>query len=311
MKISLLLLLLILCCSPSLFAKPKKYEMPRTEVISLEDKATGGQYELYIKLPEVYLSETKAMVASQSKNSSSDGNNSSDEGRPPTRYPVIYTTDAVWHFDLLSGTTEFLMPDVILVGISWQKNMPEDIDYGHRKAFASRFKDYSFVAHQNPDIQAKYQFGQASKHLSFIQNEVIRYVESHYRAAPDARAYLGYSMGAEFGAYMLVEAPTTFNYYLLGSPSLDESSLKFLNKLSADKSTKSEKANTSVFVSIGELEKSSMAFTNDFVALLKRGKKLGLSTSGLNIIENADHGTAVPETFSSSITWFRQQLAEQ
>ena len=76
----------------------KLYEMPGTEVVKMERLKGGEEYELYVKVPDSYSEKT--------------GMN----------YPVIYFTDAVWHIEILSAATAFLMEDVILVGISWQKS---------------------------------------------------------------------------------------------------------------------------------------------------------------------------------------------
>ena len=114
------------------------YEMPRTHVVPIKDSKEDRQYELYIKLPEDYAENTEES------------------------YPVIYTTDAEVHMDMLSGATEFLMPNVILVGISYQKDHPEE------RESASRFRDYSVTEYGNPEIQARFQGGQASHHLSLI-----------------------------------------------------------------------------------------------------------------------------------------------
>lgn len=273
----------------SALATPSPYPMPRTQAIPITDKVTGGQYTLYIKVPEEY--ET-------------------NKDTPLKHYPVIYTTDAQWHMDLLSGVTAFLMPDVILVGVSWQHNMPSDIVYGHRRPFASRFKDYSFVAHDNPDVQAKYHFGQADKHIRFLQDDIIPYVEQHYRTMPDKRAYLGYSMGAEFGAYIMLNAPTTFRYYVLGSPSLDDTSFKFLKALTVSPSTK-QTVTTDAFVSIGELETTRMALTKDFVALLEAKATRGISVNGLHIMKDSDHTSAVPETFSRGVKWLEASIMQR
>ena len=280
------------------FAASAPYEMPRTHAHPIENKATGGHYTLYIKLPDTYHTKTE------------ESDQALSDVKPLKHYPVIYTTDAVWHMDLLSGVTEFLLPDVILVGISWQHNMPTDIDYGERRAFASRFKDYSFVPHDKPDIQAKYQFGQGDKHLRFIQQDIIPYIEEHYRTLPDERAYLGYSMGAEFGGFMLLSAPNTFNYYLLGSPSLDTTSLSFLKALKYEASTQNL-INTDVFVSIGELETTRMALTNEFVELLEHYKAQGVSVEQLSVISDSDHTSAVPDTFSQGIRWLGAKLTEK
>ena len=73
------------------------FELPKIQVVPITDTNANRQYELYIKLPEAY----------------SENNDKS--------YPVIYTTDAMWHMEMLSGSTEYMLEDVILVGISWQK----------------------------------------------------------------------------------------------------------------------------------------------------------------------------------------------
>lgn len=257
------------------------YEMPRTQVVPIKAGAADKQYELYIKLPEDYADNTDK------------------------KYPVIYTTDAVWHMDLLSGSTEYLMPNVILVGISWQQ------DGGDEEAHKSRARDYTLYPSSDPERQAKNRHGQAANHLSFIRDNVIKYVESHYRADPGERTYLGYSLGAAFGAYILFSEPGTFKHYILGSPALGERSLKYIDELEAKMAPKQQGLGANVFVSIGELEKSErMVHTKDFITVLQRRSQAGLRLAGLEIIEGSDHGTAVPETFSRGIKWLSQLTSE-
>ena len=55
--------------------------------------------------------------------------------------PVLYFTDAMWHIEILSASTEYMLEDVILVGISWEKNLKGEL--GKLGAHASRFRDYS------------------------------------------------------------------------------------------------------------------------------------------------------------------------
>lgn len=102
--------LLILTCTLSLntvFAQennvsddtPKAYEMPRTQVIPINNSETNAQDTLYIKLPEGY------------------------EESNDIEYPVIYFTHPAQHIEILSALTENLIEDVILVGITFQKGM--------------------------------------------------------------------------------------------------------------------------------------------------------------------------------------------
>ncbi len=258
------------------------YAMPRTQVVPIKDEAHDRQYELYVKLPEDY------------------------ENDPDKAYPVIYTTDAEWHMDLLSGATEYLMPGSKLVGISWQTDLGDE-RLGDRQKFASRFRDYSVVESDNADSQAKYNFGQAAKFLAFVRDQVIPYVESHFRTPPGEGAYLGYSLGGQFGAYVLLAAPHTFKHYILGSPSFGEASISYIDVLEAEtapgKMQEQKELKARVFVSIGELEKDRMAATTELMSVLRRRSGTGLSVTGLEIIEDSDHGTAVPETFVRGIKW--------
>lgn len=77
----------------------KAYEMPRTQVIPINNSETKAQDTLYIKLPEGYVENNDI------------------------EYPVIYFTHPVQHIEILSAATENLIEDVILVGVTWQKGM--------------------------------------------------------------------------------------------------------------------------------------------------------------------------------------------
>ncbi|WP_108812119.1 alpha/beta hydrolase-fold protein [Sphingorhabdus sp. Alg231-15] len=250
----------------------KPYEMPRTQVVPILDTKSDRQYELYIKLPEDY------------------GKN------PDQKHPVIYTVDAKWHMDMLSGSTEYLMPNVILVGISWQKDLDEEREH------VSRFRDYSLVERAG----SKNPRGQASNHLSFIRDDIVKFVETNYRADPDERTFFGYSLGVQLGAYILFAQPDTFKNYIFGSPAFSERSGKYIDELEAKMAPRQPILNANVFVSLGELEESEMGTVEDFVSVLQRRSQSGLKLTGLEIIEDSDHGAAFPATAIRSIKWLSQ-----
>lgn len=254
----------------------RPYEIPRTKVAPIRDSKTDRQYELYIKLPERYADNTD------------------------TEYPVIYTTDAVWHFDMLSGATEYLMSDVILVGISWQKGLEDE------REFVSRFRDYTVVKSETAEVPT----GEAGNHLSFIRDDVIKYVENTYRTNPDERTYFGYSLGGAFGAYVLLAEPDTFKNYILGSPALGERSAEYIDELEANTAPQQQELNANVFVSIGELEESEMELTENLLSVLQRRSQSGLMITGLEIIEDSDHGGAFPQTVIRSVKWLSQLNGE-
>lgn len=243
------------------------FEIPGTQVVPIKNTESGDQYELYIKLPDSYDKEKD------------------------TQYPVLYFTDAVWHIELLSASTAFLMENVILVGISWQTDLQDE------RPYVSRFRDYTVIKSSNAEHQKKYQFGQANKHLDFIRNDVIPFVESRYTTNPKDRSYFGYSAGGLFGAYTLMAKPDTFKNYILGSPSL-QGDIPYLETLKASEQG-SEKAN--VFITYGSLEDKLGEHAERFIDLLKKNQ--GESININKKIIKGSHQTAFPLTSVRSITW--------
>ena len=209
------------------------FESPQIRVVPIEDTQTERNYELYIELPEDYAEN------------------------PNKKYPVLYYTDAMWHLEMLSGATEFILEDVILVGISWQLDIDQAL-IDERGAHVSRFRDYSMSPHSNPEIQKRYQLGHAKTHLDFIRNDVITYVDKTYRTDPNSRTYFGYSLSGEFGAYILMTQPDTFNNYIIGSPTV-RGEIEHLTELNNqfgpyESSNRNSSLNANVFIAYGSLE---------------------------------------------------------
>ena len=246
----------------------KSLELPRIKVVPIQDSLSGRQYELYIKLPEGY-PENK-----------------------DKKYPVLYTTDAMWHIEILSAATEFLLEETILVGISWQKNTENAEEH------YSRFRDYTFTKSKS----AKNPTGEASNHLTFIRNDVFKFVENHYRTAPNQRTYFGYSLGGAFGSYILLTQPDTFENYILGSPAFGSKDMHVINELKYNAASKKKGLNANVFISYGSLEKKLGTNVDRFLSKLKSRNDESLLLQ-FEVIESADHGKAFPMTTIRSLNW--------
>lgn len=222
----------------------KSLKLSAIQVIPIQDTINDKEYELYIKLPEGY-----------SKNKDKT-------------YPVIYFTDAMFHIEILSGSTEYIMEDVILVGISWQIDIAEDVKQKYGAHF-SRFGDYSFKKTTNPK-HPKIKFGHANNHLAFIRNDVFKYVEENYRTEPNNRTYFGFSAGGLFGTYALLTNPDTFKNYILGSPSIWSHAPDLFAQENV--ALKSEESAINVLISYGESEKKLIPHVKDFIATMKNKK---------------------------------------
>lgn len=252
----------------SLISKKTNLVLSKIKVIPISDTNTKRVYELYVKLPEDY----------------SENNE--------TNYPVLYFTDAMWHIEILSGTSEYVMENVILVGISWKKE---------ESAAISRFRDYTLTKSVHP----KHQSGEAGNHLSFIQNDVIKYIEENYRTEPDNRSYFGYSLGATFGAYILLTQPKTFKNYILGSPEtlLDDS---FIYNFDFNSIPKTQDLEVNIFISTGELERKDLVEQAKGLVTLINKTKHKKSSLEYKIIKSADHVNAFPTGAVKSIYWLAE-----
>ncbi|MFY0627585.1 MAG: alpha/beta hydrolase [Reichenbachiella sp.] len=246
-------------------------ELPQTQVYKIQDRSNDRQYDLFIKVPANYAKQK-------------------DE-----QYPVLYYTDGPWHVEMVSGITEYMMEDLILVGISWQTDM-DDKMIEEVGPYVSRFRDYSITESDKPEKQAKYQFGQANDHLKFIRKDVIEFVENNFRADPNNSTYFGYSLGGLFGAYILMSQPESFDNYILGSPSLWQKDIPSLTELNPD-----GELNAKVFISCGSMEDKLGKQVDEFIAMLQAKNDQNLSLTH-EIIEGT-HQTASPLTVVRGVRW--------
>ncbi|WP_299579539.1 alpha/beta hydrolase-fold protein [uncultured Microbulbifer sp.] len=281
MKKRLLVALLLFLPLTALKAgEHKALELSTVQVIPIQDSSNNREYELFIKLPEKYAeSDTK-------------------------KHPVIYYTDALWAVEILSATTEYALEDAILVGIGWQKDTPAD-----ENEWSSRYRDFKPTLPSDNKDKKTYK-GEAHQYLAFIRNDVIKYIESNYRANPDNRTYFGYSFGGLFGVYTLISQPNTFQNYIIGSPSrLISTYMDSLLESKSNKPLMDLSKKTNVFIAYGALEKELGATVERFVSELK-DQKLANLTLEPAVIESANHTTAFPKTSVRSIYWLAEKLRD-
>ena len=251
-------------------AQAKPLQIPAIQVVPIKDSATERQYELYIKLPKDYDADSAKT------------------------HPVIYIADALWHIEVISGSVDHLIKDAILVGVSWEKGIPEQ---------QSRMRDY--MPNQYEGENYKHPTGMAHEHLAFWMNDVFKYVETEYKADPMDRSYYGYSVSGTFGSYILLTRPDAFKNYILGSPvTLFDNHLVHEYEPIAKMIPKSLEAN--VFVSVGSDE--SQDNINQAISLVQflKARKADNSQVDFRVIESADHGTAFPISAVQSLYWLAE-----
>jgi predicted alpha/beta superfamily hydrolase len=126
------------------------------------------------------------------------------------KYPVIYLLDGSAHEDYLHATGLFdflatygVMPATIVVGIS-------NVD---------RRRDFTMPSSDPADLKAAPTSGGAAKFVAFLEQELIPYVEAHYRVS-DTRTLIGQSLAGLLATQVLLEMPQLFNDYIIVSASL-------------------------------------------------------------------------------------------
>lgn len=251
------------------------FELPRSEVISIPDRKNDRVYEIHIQLPAKYQEDKK--------------------------YPVVYMTDSPYTFPIVTGAARYpvnneRMRDVMFVGISWQT--------GYSPA-ASRRRDYT------PTVDALWAndpAAEADKHLEFIRNEVIPYIDTRFSTDITNRTYVGNSLGGLFGFYILLNNPYLFKNYVIGSPSVWWGEKHILaaeakTKLPADLAV-------NIFIAVGADEIPGRdSPKNDMVGQARemfdrlKARDLKNSKFEMRVIEHANHATAFPVTSAQGLWW--------
>jgi hypothetical protein len=108
------------------------------------------------------------------------------------------------------------MEEVIVVGLSYAKG--DSPVYSRRRDYTPtvpRIQGYvSDMAGRAPA------FGEADAYGRFIAADVFPMIAASYRADMNRKVFVGHSYGSLLGLQMLLSRPSTFEHYILGSPSL-------------------------------------------------------------------------------------------
>jgi predicted alpha/beta superfamily hydrolase len=129
------------------------------------------------------------------------------DNKPDSKYEVIYVFDAQAreYFDNVHSSLSFLNNSqfpMIVVGIVSEKR---NKDFLPKNECPETFKDY------NGNL------GDADKFIGFLCDELIPYIDKHYRTLPK-RISIGHSNGATFITYCLLKNPGIFDAYIAISP---------------------------------------------------------------------------------------------
>lgn len=263
-------------------AAPSAYLLDDTEVRDVHARALNRDYQVFVALPESYRSSGKS-------------------------YPVLVVTDAAYGFPIARSIAQRLtkhagLEEAIVVGLSYAKG--DSATFSRRRDYtpsAPRGQNYVSDTPGRPVA-----FGEAQAYGSFIADEVMPLIASHYRVDMRRKIFVGHSYGSLLGLQMLLTRPTAFEHYILGSPSLwFDRGVMFDRE--QDYAKRHRDMPASVFFGIGaretlasgkkrsrsEEEADMVADLREFDAALKSHRYPGLTTQ-LEVFADEDHASVFP-----------------
>jgi predicted alpha/beta superfamily hydrolase len=244
-RINLLISGVILCVAiflntPNSFAQGENPDVAgTTSEHIIKSSFNNRTYKLYVSLPKNY-SKLDTL-----------------------HYPVLYVLDGKFSFTSFHSIRGVLdlgkeIKDIIIVAIA--DNGETDSDW-----LAERYNDFTPSSVPLSDIQwskmmnipdGKLRSGGAELFLGTLQNDMIPFIDKHYKTTSD-RGLSGHSLGGLFVGYCLMKKPDLFKRYGINSPSFWWNNNEILSLESAlARQGKSISAN--VFFSAGALEGGMM-----------------------------------------------------
>ena len=204
--------------------------VPGTEQYQMKSSTNGVEYLVDVALPAGYATSGK-------------------------RYPVFYALDANLEFGQVVDVYRELritagVPEMIIVGIGYPEGDPAIYTPAYH---ASRSRDYT----PSNDEASLPGSGKAPEFLRFIKTELIPLIDGRYRTDPTDRALGGHSLGGLFTTYTLLNEPTLFRRYWIGSPSLWWKKLEIFGTVAAAKA-RADQPKGRVFLTVGALETDIM-----------------------------------------------------
>lgn len=280
------LLFLILSCNQSPDKKEQTDKIGKSTGTRFYSKAVADTFSIFVNLPNNYNPQQKE------------------------KYPVVYLLDANLYFDIIAtAITKYsevgLAPAVILVGIGYK-------DFPTMDSLRNRDDTY-------PNAIPEYEMsvsGGADKFLSFINNDLVPYVDSKYKTDTSKRTLMGHSLAGYFASYALLQnllgKSSSLNCYIAASPSLHYNHYYLLDQLKEAANQKNRDKKLKVYITYGGLEDtenpddSGMLKLNDITKQLSEllsEKQSGSIIYKGDIFSNLGHMDTQIPTFIKGLQW--------
>lgn len=205
------------------------------------------------------------------------------------KYPVLVVLDGQWDFKLVASIQGGLLydkyiPDILVVGITYPGENP---NYDALRAY-----DLTPVANANNTN------GGGAKFLSFIEQELLPFVEKNYRADPQQRYLQGNSLGGMFTLYTSFTKPGLFKGYIASSPAVTSGNRASFAQEASYAASHTELQGR-MFIGVGELE-GLTAPVKEFIDVLKKRNYSGLALE-TEVVSMEKHTGNKPEVYNRGL----------
>ena len=156
-----------------------------SQLRQIKSSIMGQDYQVKIRLPENY-------------------------DNVSTLYPVLYLLDGDHAFAMATDIVQYLIygghiPDIIIASPAYDSKLaPPD---GGKNM---RDRDFDPFPVLDSDVMPG-----GLQYLEFLEQELIPFVESNYRAVPTNRTLWGYSSSGYFALYAMFQKPNLFQRYIV------------------------------------------------------------------------------------------------
>ncbi len=268
--------------------------VPATKNNLKEDDAEEQETVATAQLYSQYVKDTFSLFIHLPKNYNSKGKQI---------YPVIYLLDANAYFDLVVNAYKEnrSLADAIIVGTGYKDFIQLD---------SLRQRDYTYPAALPGDSFPL--SGGGDKFLSFIQKELIPFIDKKYHTDTSNRTIMGHSLGAYFTLFALEENTKTnsrvFRNYVAASPSLYYHDQYLLEEFKKEREMSRDSVD--LYLTFGEreinkLNKEGAQNSLSFDSLLKVfNEKLPNIKIDTQIFPNASHMDTPFPTFTNGLYMF-------
>jgi predicted alpha/beta superfamily hydrolase len=281
----LVLLFLTISCNQNPDKKKQTDNIEKSMGTRLYSKSVNDTFSIFVNLPNEYNPQQKE------------------------KYPVVYLLDANLYFDIIATILNKysevgLAPAVILVGIGYK-------DFPTMDSLRNRDDTYPIAT---PEYEMNVSGG-ADNFLSFINNELIPYVDNKYKTDTSKRTLMGHSLGGYFTNYALLQnllgKSNSLSCYISASPSLHYNHYYLLNQLREIPKNRRDKK-LKVYFTYGGLEEpentehSNMRKLNDIseqLSQLLSEKQSGSIIYKSDIFSNLGHMDSQIPTFIKGLQW--------